>query len=184
MYPVFALMTMKRGAYPLHLEWKAEVVYPSLDALNNKVDVDGDNDSAVVCKVDVVSIVEAEYIETTTPRKDNVNSLDAFCSVMVDMAFNSNVTISFEDAIGNVPEIIPDEESSVIPVGKEVTFAYVTVPAPCVASTVLVNAVPLLIAAPNCPEDVVHTGNASEPVKLKILGIFWYSASIASISKE
>ena len=65
MYPLLALMTMKRGAYPLHLVWNAEAVYPSLDALNNKVDVEGDKDSAAVCKVDVVKIVDVEYGITT-----------------------------------------------------------------------------------------------------------------------
>ncbi len=59
MYPVLALIMTKRGAYPLHLVWNAEAVYPCTDALNNSADGEGTSVCAAVRKVDVVNIVDA-----------------------------------------------------------------------------------------------------------------------------
>jgi hypothetical protein len=58
------------------------------------------------------------------------------------MAFNTNVAISFVFPPGVAPEMTPPE-FTVTPAGNPDIAAYVTLPAPCVATTVRLNASPL-----------------------------------------
>ena len=93
--------------------------------------------------------------------KDSVNSLVAFCNVAAATAFIT--TIVLLATLGAVPEMIPAELTATPPGNPEIA-AYVTLPAPCVAVTVLLKEKPTSMTTPSCPDAVVQAGGAHRAI--------------------